>query len=85
MLILERFFIRALNLDGASHVAMPAEPTALGLDSEKALQNKPFNYRSVIGMLMYLSANLRPDLMLEHVIPMDRCWPKSRIRLSVRP
>jgi hypothetical protein len=40
----------------------PASTTPLGLDPDGEPMNESWNYRSVVGMLLYLTTNTRPDL-----------------------
>jgi hypothetical protein len=54
--------ISAMGLEGATPKATPAESGALPSDASGDPCDENFNYRSVVGMLMYLSSNTRPDL-----------------------
>jgi hypothetical protein len=40
----------------------PASTTPLGTDPDGEPMDEPWNYRSIIGMLLYLTTNTRPDL-----------------------
>jgi hypothetical protein len=40
----------------------PASTTPLGSDPDGEPMDEPWNYRSIIGMLLYLTTNTRPDL-----------------------
>ena len=54
--------IDALGLDGATPKKTPAECGALGSDKEGDPCNADFNYASVVGMMMYLCSNTRPNI-----------------------
>ena len=54
--------IYALGLKGATSKRTPAEYGSLGSDKDGADRNEAFSYPSVIGMLMYLTGNSRPEL-----------------------
>ena len=55
--------ITALGLESMSNAAStPAESRALGADEDGAPCQETYSYRSVIGMLLYLSNTTRPDL-----------------------
>jgi hypothetical protein len=40
----------------------PASTVPLGIDAEGEVMNESWNYRSIVGMLLYLTTNTRPDL-----------------------
>jgi hypothetical protein len=40
----------------------PASTTPMGIDPDGEPMNETWNYRSIIGMLLYLTTNTRPDL-----------------------
>jgi hypothetical protein len=40
----------------------PASQAALGIDPEGPPMEECWSYRSIVGMLFYLSANTRPDI-----------------------
>jgi predicted RNA binding protein YcfA (HicA-like mRNA interferase family) len=42
----------------------PASTTPLGIDPDGEPMNESWNYRSVVGMLLYLTTNTQPDLGL---------------------
>jgi hypothetical protein len=52
------------GLEECRGVSTPAETKALGSDLEGSPFDKEWDYASVIEMLMYLSANTRPDIAL---------------------
>ena len=56
--------LKTLGLDPSASTATrtPTEGRALGSHADGEPCQEPFSYPSVIGMLMYLSANSRPDL-----------------------
>lgn len=54
--------IAALGLDDANPKWTPTSQESLGSDAQGAPHDEPWNYRSVIGMLLYLSTNSRPDI-----------------------
>ena len=59
--LIERI-ITAVGLEGATSKSTPAECGALASDKDGDPCNADFNYASIVGMLMYLCANTRPDL-----------------------
>ena len=40
----------------------PASQLALGIDPDGLPMDEPWSYRSIVGMLLYLSTNTRPDI-----------------------
>jgi hypothetical protein len=56
--------IEATNMQDCRPNAVPASLTALGSDSEGDAMEELWSYRSVVGMLLYLSTNTRPDIAL---------------------
>jgi transposase InsO family protein len=54
--------ITSMGLEGANIKKTPAEHTGLGADIAGEPCNETFSYPSVIGMLMYLASNSRPDI-----------------------
>jgi hypothetical protein len=54
--------LKAAGLEECHGVSTPAETKALGSDLEGAPFEEEWDYASIIGMLMYLSANKRPDI-----------------------
>jgi hypothetical protein len=58
--------VKALGIQDANSKATPAETTALPADPDGQQTDGDFNYRSVIGMLGYLTGNSRPELAFAH-------------------
>jgi hypothetical protein len=54
--------LRMTNMLEASGKATPAAYGALGKDPDGAPRIDSWNYRAVIGMMLYLSSNSRPDI-----------------------
>ena len=54
--------ITSMGLDDANPKESPAEYGALPADREGDPCNEGFNYPSVVGMLIYLASNSRPDI-----------------------
>lgn len=50
------------NMNDCRPIATPASTVPAGLDPDGAPINESWNYRSIIGMLLYLSTNTRPDI-----------------------
>ena len=42
----------------------PAQPRALGAHKDDEPMNESWNHRAIIGMLLHLSGNTRPDVAL---------------------
>jgi hypothetical protein len=59
--LIERI-IEATGLENANTVDTPATPAPLGTDLEGAPFKEDWHYASVVGMLMYLANNTRPDI-----------------------
>ena len=57
---LTRSIINALGLNNSNPKPTPATKT-IGKDLEGAPLDAPYNYRSIVGMLLYLGNNTRPD------------------------
>jgi hypothetical protein len=58
--------IKALGIEDANSKATPAETTALPAEPDGQQTDGDFNYRSLIGMLGYLTGNSRPELAFAH-------------------
>jgi hypothetical protein len=54
--------LKAEGLEECRGLYTPAETKSLGSDLEGALFEEEWDYASIIVMLMYLSANTRPDI-----------------------
>ena len=54
--------ISATDMESCNPKHTPALKCALGIDSEGAPMNETWNYASIVGMLLYLSTNTRPDI-----------------------
>ena len=51
----------SLGLEDGTPKSTPAEKTPLGKDVDGQHRLEDWNYRSVVGMMMYLATNSRPD------------------------
>ena len=54
--------IKATGMEQCNLNKVPAHKSQLGKDVDGEPMNDDFNYRSVVGMLLYLSGNTRPDI-----------------------
>jgi hypothetical protein len=54
--------IKVMNLEDASEKSTPADSKPLGKDETGAACCEDWSYASVVGMMMYLSSNSRPDI-----------------------
>ena len=54
--------LNAANMSDCNGVSTPTGNTPVGSDTEGAVFSESWQYRTVIGMLMYLAANTRPDI-----------------------
>jgi hypothetical protein len=54
--------IEATGMQDANPAVVPAEPRPLGKDKAGQPFKEQWNYASVVGMLLYLSGNSRPDI-----------------------
>ena len=55
--------LKLTGMEDCNGIACPASPTPLGSDlGGKAFDQKEYEYAQVVGMLMYLSTNTRPDI-----------------------
>lgn len=55
--------IAAAGMEDCNPIGTPTTKEALGKDLEGAPMKDSWNYRSIVGMLLYLSNNTRPDLV----------------------
>ena len=54
--------LQAANMSDCSPNKTPAKQEALGIDPDGEPMDEPWNYASIVGMLLYLCSNTRPDL-----------------------
>ena len=54
--------IKAAHMEDCNPNWTPASSQALGIDPDGAVMHEEWNYRSIVGMLLYLSTNTRPDI-----------------------
>ena len=54
--------IQTTGLEDCNPNSVPAAPRTLGIDPEGEPMNETWSYPSVVGMLLYLSTNSRPDI-----------------------
>ena len=54
--------INTMNMKNCNKKATPAGAAPLGADEDKPWFDEDWQYASVIGMLLYLTANSRPDI-----------------------
>ena len=54
--------LEAMQLESCKPNKIPAAKETLGIDPEGALISESWSYPSIIGMLLYLSTNTRPDI-----------------------
>jgi len=55
--------LQATDMENCNPTYTPATPgAALGKDPDGPVMTEPWSYKSVIGMLLYLSTNTRPDI-----------------------
>ena len=53
--------LAATSMEDCNPNWVPATPTALGIDPDGEPMDEEWSYPSIIGMLLYLSTNTRPD------------------------
>ena len=54
--------LRDASMENSNTCVTPASTTPLGIDSEGAPFEEAWDYASIVGMLMYLAGNSRPDI-----------------------
>jgi hypothetical protein len=54
--------ISTTNIENCNPNWTPAATTALGMDPDGELMTEEWSYPSIVGMLLYLSMNTRPDI-----------------------
>jgi hypothetical protein len=54
--------LAATGLQHSNPSSTPANKETLGTDSDGPIAQEAWNYRSVVGMLLYLASNSRPDI-----------------------
>ena len=54
--------LAATSMEDCNPNWVPATPTALGIDPDGEPMDEEWSYPSIIGMLLYLSTNTRPDI-----------------------
>ncbi len=54
--------IATTNLEDCNPNWTPASTSALGMDPNGELMTEEWSYPSIVGMLLYLSRNTRPDI-----------------------
>ena len=54
--------IRTMGLDASNAVRTPADRKPLGADKDGAPCEEQWSYASIVGMMMYLASNSRPDI-----------------------
>ena len=52
----------AMGLENCNSTRIPAQQAALPLDKEGENLTEPYNYASIVGMMRYLTGNIRPDI-----------------------
>jgi hypothetical protein len=55
--------LEAADMTDCNPNSLPTSQTPLGADKEGAPMKESWNYRSLVGMLLYLSGNTRPDIV----------------------
>ncbi|KAI2513916.1 hypothetical protein MHU86_300 [Fragilaria crotonensis] len=61
--------IKATGLQDCNPNHTPAMQACLGIDPDGEPMDEFWNYRSIVGMLLYLSTNTRPDITFARQVP----------------
>ena len=56
--------LKAASMEDCHPISTPAEARALGSDPDGPAISEQWSYKSLVGMLLYLSGNTRPDISL---------------------
>ena len=54
--------IRTVGMDDSKSVATPRSATNLGIDKDEPTVSKTWDYATIMGMIIYLANNSRPDI-----------------------
>ena len=54
--------IRTAGMDDSKPVATPSSTTNLGIDKDGLIFSETWDYATIMGMLMYLANNSRPNI-----------------------
>ena len=77
--------LHAAGMQDARPVPTPATTKPLGLDRDGAPFDEPWEYCSIVGLLMYLAANSRPDIAYAtHAAARFTHAPKASHALAVK-
>ena len=73
------------GMENCNPAAVPADSTPLGKDKNGAPCSEKWNYRSVVGRLLYLSGNSRPDIAFAvHQVARFSHEPKRSHEVAVK-
>ena len=64
LIVIIPLFIVIIPLADCNPNWTPASTTPLGIDPDGEPMDEDWNYRSIVGMLLYLTTNTRPDLSI---------------------
>jgi hypothetical protein len=77
--------IQDTGMEDCNPAAVPADSTPLGKDKNGAPCSEQWNYRSVVGRLLYLSGNSRPDIAFAvHQVARFSHEPKHSHEVAVK-